>query len=186
MLFEPLEARPEFCTSTSDWVERDRLPCFEGLNRMHDRVEVENVDALRSLTFEDRTNLGLEQAQLPRVYRAGAIDGDRNLTYTFPHHSGQVKPGPDVAAVGTHPAIVRRCGFGPGPAQQFPPIDGRVGRPIERAFDAGGYFASLFGKRDRLVDGDAPLPSLLLSRRSFLVSHGRIQHLSYPAFCLGG
>src|ERR1700737_3355956 len=117
MLFEPLEARPKLRASAPHWFEQYAFPCFEGLNPMHDRVEVEHVDALRSLAFEDRAHLGLEQAQLPRVHRAGAIDSDRNLAYTVPHPSGQVEPSPDVAPVGTHPPIVRGRGFGPGPAQ---------------------------------------------------------------------
>jgi hypothetical protein len=44
------------------------LASFEGLDLMNNCVEVENVDALRSLAFEDRANLGFEQAQLPRVH----------------------------------------------------------------------------------------------------------------------
>jgi hypothetical protein len=65
MLVEPLEARAKLCASTADWVERNTLACFEGLRLMDDRVEVKDVDALGSLAFEDRTNLGLEEAQLP-------------------------------------------------------------------------------------------------------------------------
>jgi len=44
MLFEPLEARPELCASAADWVERNTLPCFEGLKLMDSRVEVENAN----------------------------------------------------------------------------------------------------------------------------------------------
>src|SRR5277367_2581522 len=118
MLFEPLEARPKLCASSADWVERNPLAGFKSLDMVNYGVKVENVDALRSLAFEDRANLGFKQAQLPRVHRAGAIDSDRNVAYSFPHHSGEVKPRPNVATVGTHPAIVRRRGLGPSPVKQ--------------------------------------------------------------------
>src|ERR1700722_17611428 len=108
-LVEPLEARSELRASAANWIKRDPLSGFEGFDLMNDRIEVEDIDALRTLAFEDRANLGFEEAQLPRVHRSGAIDCDRNLTSPFPHHSGQVESGPDMTPVGTHPAIVRRC-----------------------------------------------------------------------------
>jgi hypothetical protein len=80
MLFEPLEERPKLCASAPDWVERNTLPCFEGLNRMHDRVEVEHVDALGSLAFEDRAHLGLEEPQLPGVHGTRTVHSDRDFT----------------------------------------------------------------------------------------------------------
>src|SRR5579875_1431317 len=85
VLVQPREAWPKLCASAADWVERNALSGFEGLDLMNDRVEVEDIDALRPLTFKDRTNLSLEEAQLPRVHRARAIDGDRNFAHPFPH-----------------------------------------------------------------------------------------------------
>ena len=59
---------PELCASAPDWLKRDALAGFKCLDLMNNRVKVENVDALRSLAFEDRANLGFKQAQLPRVH----------------------------------------------------------------------------------------------------------------------
>jgi hypothetical protein len=64
MVVEPLKARPKLCASAADWVERNPLAGIEGLHLMNDRVEVENVDTLRALAFENRANLCLEKIQL--------------------------------------------------------------------------------------------------------------------------
>src|SRR5580704_4853191 len=82
-LGEPVEARPKLGASTTHRLEIHTLSHFVGLHVLHHRVEIEDVYALRPLAFEDRAHLGFEPPQLPRVHRAGAIDSDRNLAYTF-------------------------------------------------------------------------------------------------------
>ena len=49
------------------------------------------MDTLRPLAFENRTHLGLKEPQLPRIHRAGAIDGDRDLPDALAYHSRQVE-----------------------------------------------------------------------------------------------
>ena len=89
MLGEPFEARPELGASAAYRVKRDPLPCFERFDLMHHRVKVENIDALRSLAFEDRTDLSLKEPQLPGVHGSGTVDCDCDLADTLPDHSGR-------------------------------------------------------------------------------------------------
>ena len=62
-------------------------------------------------------DLGFEEAQLPRTDRTGAIDSNRDLPDALPHDSRQIKPGPDVASVRSHPARICRNRVRPQPAQ---------------------------------------------------------------------
>lgn len=64
VLIKPFEAWRKLSASTTYWVKRDGLASIERVDLLHDRVEIENIDALRSLTLEDRLDLGLEEPQL--------------------------------------------------------------------------------------------------------------------------
>jgi hypothetical protein len=100
----------------ADWYEMNRLSGLIGLHIVYLGVEVQNVHALRPLTFEDRANLGLKEAQLAGIDGAGAIDSDGDLPDTLVHNSGQIKSGPDMAAVWPHPDRIGRNGIRPEPA----------------------------------------------------------------------
>jgi hypothetical protein len=47
---------------------RATLSCFVGLNLLNRRVEVENVDPLGPLAFQNRAYFCLKELQLPRVH----------------------------------------------------------------------------------------------------------------------
>ena len=64
------------------------------------------MDESRLLAREDRTDLRLEQSQHAIMDRARAVDGDADFANAFRDHTGQVKTCPDMATVGTGPAIV--------------------------------------------------------------------------------
>jgi hypothetical protein len=64
------------------------------------------MDEPRLLSGKDGAYLRLEQAQLAIIDGAGAIDGDADFSDTFRDHARQVKTCPDMATVGTGPAIV--------------------------------------------------------------------------------
>ena len=76
MFVEPLEAGSKVCAAAY-WAGRDALPRFENLDLVDGPIEVQNVHAFGSLTFEDRSHLGFKQTQLTRVHIFEAIDGDR-------------------------------------------------------------------------------------------------------------
>jgi hypothetical protein len=115
MVIQPLEAWAKIGTSPSHWVKVNRLAGFVCLYLEDRRVKVQDMHTLRPLAFENRTNLGLKESQLPRVHRAGAVDSDRDLPDALAYHSRQVETCPDMAAVGAHPAIVSRYRIRPEP-----------------------------------------------------------------------
>ena len=61
---EPFEARPEFRASPAERVESNGLAGFVCLDLLNHRVEVENVNALRTLAFENRPHFGFKEPQL--------------------------------------------------------------------------------------------------------------------------
>ena len=67
-IIEPSEARAEFRTSSADRVEINPLSGFVRFNLLHHCVEVENMNTLRPLAFENRTHLGFKEPQLPPVH----------------------------------------------------------------------------------------------------------------------
>src|SRR5208337_4311414 len=103
----------------------------------------------------------------------------------FAHNAGQIETGPDVAAVGPHPARISRDGFGPETAQQFPPIDLGFRRAFKSSLEADGDLASLLGHGRRLIDGNTPIPRLFFNTRSLFVRKRRIKNLADAAFCDG-
>jgi hypothetical protein len=70
MFRQPVEARTEVRPSTANGIEMNRLSGLVGFHFVYLGVKVQNVDALRSLAFENRANLSLKQAQLPTIDRA--------------------------------------------------------------------------------------------------------------------
>ena len=180
-IVEPFEARTELRSSSADRVEFDALSGFVGLHFLNHRVEVENVNALRPLAFKNRTHFGFKKPQLPPAHRAGAVDRDRDLTNALAHHSRQIEPCPEVAAVGAHPAIVRRDGVRPVPPQQFAPVDRGLCRSFQSPVESGRNLSRMLGNRRSLVDRYVPLPRLFLSCRRILVRRRRIEHLTDSA-----
>ena len=90
MLIEPIEARAEVCPSAADRIKIDGLSGFVSLDLLHLRVEVENMHSLRPLAFEDRSNLGFKETQLPSTNRTRAIDSDRYLSDALPYDPRQI------------------------------------------------------------------------------------------------
>ena len=123
VLIEPFEAGTEVCTAAADRIEVKELAGRVGIDLVHFGVEVENMHPLGPLAFQNGTNLGLKEPQLPRIDRSGAVYGNRDFARAFTHNAGQIETGPDVAAVGPHPTRIGRDSVGPETAQQFPPID---------------------------------------------------------------
>ena len=162
VLIEPVEARAEFGASSADWIEMKHLTGRVGIDLVNLGVEVENMHPLRPLAFEDRTDLRLEEPQLPRIDRTRAIDGNRDFARALAHNAGQIETGPDVAAVGPHPTRIGRDSVGPETAQQFPPIDLGFRRTFKSPLETGGNFASLLGDGRSLIDGDLPIAHLFL------------------------
>ena len=64
------------------------------------------MDQSRLLSREDGTDLRLEETQLALIDRARAIDGDADFADALTKDARQVKTCPDMATVGTGPAIV--------------------------------------------------------------------------------
>lgn len=60
MLLEPIETWTEVGSAAANRIEVDRLAGFVRLHLLYLRIEVENMDTLRPLTFENRTHLRLE------------------------------------------------------------------------------------------------------------------------------
>jgi len=183
-------------TADQQWVEKLPTPVFqsivpeivalldEHIDLLNLGVEVENMHSLGSLAFEDRTNLGLEEPQLPRIDRSRAIDGNRDFARAFAHNAGQIETGPDVAAVGPHPTRIGWDGVGPETAQQFPPINLGFRRTFKSPLETGGYFASLLGDGRSLIDGDLPSAHLFLDAWRIVTGLWRVDHLTDAALAL--
>ena len=93
MLIQPLETWAKFGSSATHWVKVDRLAGFVCLNLVDRRIKVQDMHTLRPLAFENRTHLGLEEPQLPRIHRARTVDGDRHLPNALAHHSRKMSMG---------------------------------------------------------------------------------------------
>jgi hypothetical protein len=63
MLFQPIEAWTEVGTSAPDGIEMNLFPCLIGLHFVYLGVEVQDVNALWALAFEDRADLSLKETQ---------------------------------------------------------------------------------------------------------------------------
>jgi hypothetical protein len=63
MLNQPVEAWTEVRPSAANGIEMNLLSSLIGLHCVHFCVEVQDMNALRPLAFEDRANLSFKQAQ---------------------------------------------------------------------------------------------------------------------------
>src|SRR5580698_6261062 len=135
------------------------------------------MDTLRPCPVENRAHLGLKKRELPRIDRAGAVDGDRDLPDALAYHSWQVETRPDMATVWSHPAIVGRDRIRPEPPQQFSPIDSGLCRPFKRSVEAGWNLARLPRNCRSLVDRHIPLSRLFFNGWGCLVRRWRIEDL---------
>jgi hypothetical protein len=63
MLIQPVEAWTEVGPSAADRIKMNLLTGLIGLHFVYLHVEVQDVNALRPLAFEDRANLSFKQAQ---------------------------------------------------------------------------------------------------------------------------
>jgi hypothetical protein len=79
VLIEPIKAWAKFGAPASHRLKVDRLAGRVGLHLVDLCIEVQNMDTLRPLALQNRTHLGLKEFELPRIHRAGAVDGDRDL-----------------------------------------------------------------------------------------------------------
>ena len=109
----------------------------------------------------------------------------RDLTHALAHHTRQIEPCPEVAAVRAHPAIVRWDGVRPVPPQQFAPVDRGLCRSFQSPVESGRNLSRMLGNRRSLVDRYVPLPRLFLSCRGILVRRRRIEHLTDSALGSG-
>jgi hypothetical protein len=76
VVIEPIKAWAKIGSSASHRAMVDWLAGFVRLHPLHPRIEVQDMYTLRPLAFENRTHLGLKEFELPRIHRAGAVDGD--------------------------------------------------------------------------------------------------------------
>ena len=60
MLLQPVEARTEVGPSAANGIEMNLLSGLIGLHLVYLGVEVQDMNALRPLTFKDRADLSLE------------------------------------------------------------------------------------------------------------------------------
>jgi len=184
MFIQPVEAWTEVGPSAADGIEMDLLSGLICLHFVYLCVEVQNVNALRPLAFEDRANLRFKHAQQTGIDRAGAIDSDGNFSDALAHDSRQIEPVPDVAPVWPHPTRIGRDGVRPEPAQQLAPIDRCLCRTFESSCKARWSLAGLLRESDSLVDGYAPLSRLLFGTRRFFIGHRGVENLTDAAFRL--
>jgi hypothetical protein len=63
MLVQPVEAWNEVCPATANGIEMNPLPGLIGLHFVNLGVEVQDMNALWALAFEDRANLSLKETQ---------------------------------------------------------------------------------------------------------------------------
>jgi hypothetical protein len=89
---------------------------LESLVLLHFSIKVQNVNESRLLAGKDGADLRLEQTQLAIVDGARAIDGDADFADALTNDARQVKTCPDMATVGTSPAVVGRNRLLPGTA----------------------------------------------------------------------
>ena len=68
VIVEPFEARAEVRPSAANRVEIKALAGFVGFHFLNHCVEVENVNALRTLAFKNRTHFGFKEPQLPPAH----------------------------------------------------------------------------------------------------------------------
>jgi len=111
MLLQPLETWRKICTASAHGIEMNGLAGLEGIHFVYLGVEVQNVNALRPLPFENRADLSFKESQQTTIDRAGAIYCNGNLSDALAHNSRQIKSVPDVASVGSHPTRICRDGI---------------------------------------------------------------------------
>ena len=70
VLCQPVEARTEVSSSATNGIEMNGLPGLIGLHFVNLGVEIQDVNALWPLSFEDRADLSLKETQQPAIYRA--------------------------------------------------------------------------------------------------------------------
>jgi hypothetical protein len=68
VFLKPIEARTEVCASAANWIEMNLFPGLIGLHFVNLGVEVQDVDALWPLAFEDRADLSLKETQQPAIH----------------------------------------------------------------------------------------------------------------------
>ena len=165
---------------------KSMLSGLVGFNFVNLGVEIQDVNALWLLTFEDRARLGLKESQLPRADGAGAVNGNRDLTYALTYDSGQIETRPEMTAVRPHPAVVDRDSVGPETAQELTPVDCGLRCPFQCPIEPDRNFARLPRHCHGLIDSDIPLPRLFLNGWGLIVRERRIENLADSSLCLGG
>ena len=68
MLCQPIKARTEVCASAANGIQMNLLSGLVGFNFVNLGVEIQDVNALWLLTFEDRADLSLKETQQPAIY----------------------------------------------------------------------------------------------------------------------
>ena len=68
MLDQPVEAWTKVGPSAADGIEMNLLSSLIGLHFVYLCVEVQDMNALWPLAFEDRANLGFKQAQQAAIH----------------------------------------------------------------------------------------------------------------------
>jgi hypothetical protein len=70
VFLKPIEARTKVCSSSANGIEVNLLSGLIGFNFVNLGVEVQDVNALWALAFEDRADLSLKETQQPAIHRA--------------------------------------------------------------------------------------------------------------------
>jgi hypothetical protein len=68
MLEQPVKAGTEIGSSSANRIEMNLLTSLIGLHFVYLCVEVQDVNALWPLAFEDRANLGFKEAQQTSIH----------------------------------------------------------------------------------------------------------------------
>jgi hypothetical protein len=63
MFRQPIETGPEIRAASAHWIESDLLTGCIDIDPVDTGIEVEHMDTLRPLSFEDGTDLRLEERE---------------------------------------------------------------------------------------------------------------------------
>src|SRR5277367_2507070 len=185
VLLDPIKAGAEVGPAAAHGGELYRLTSFVHIDLVNTCVEINDVDAFWSLSFENRANLRFEQRELPRVDGAGTIDEDDNFSDALALDTGKVEPLPDVPSIRPHPGVVGWGGLGPGTSKEFPPVDSGSFRALETPFKPGRHLPGEFRDGLCLLNRDLPIPRLLRCILPIGICRLRcIEHLTESSRCL--
>src|SRR6266851_554485 len=160
LLIHPIETWPEIRAASTDGIEAYLLASRVDIDLVHAGVEVEYMHALGPLSFEDGADFRLEERELSRAHRAGAVHGDHDLSDALADDSGKIEPLPDMAAIRPRPGVVGGVCLRPGPAQQLAPVNPCLLCAFKAPFEPCRDLADELREGLRLLNGNLPFTCL--------------------------